>query len=347
MTTITHQEPSPNFTANALEAIRNNKGLQLLAVLLLVQLLIAIVLGVLNNRSGEFASGDPVFEFVSDNINQLEITDNDNTVNLTRSEDQWQIAGEPPLPVDQSRIDSLLLSLTQLKTGLPVASTRNSRAQLQVGDDNYQRKLTVTQGDSESATLLLGTSPGLRKAHLRQQDSDNIYSATLPVSDVPASVDYWLKKTLVAFDQITGISSDEITFTQNGEGDSATWTANSTDSGTGESPAELDTAKLSAAVSALQSLQVIGIAQPPTTATDSDSDGESKAQADPAAFTVNDGNSEIQVSLSQQDNTYQISRSDVAGKYEISSAIYNQLIQLAQRASWFPQEDSDTATDTD
>ena len=58
------------------------------------------------------------------------------------------------------------------------------------------------------AELYLGTSPVFRKSHARQANNDVVYAMKLNTFDVPAENDYWLERTLLAFNDPAQISSD-------------------------------------------------------------------------------------------------------------------------------------------
>lgn len=343
MTTITHETKTVNFPVSALETFRSSKLLKFLAALLIVQLAAAIFLTVTNNRQGDFTAAEPVLAIPSESIRTIEIDDGENSVSLQKDNDQWQLGKDQTFPVQQSQINNVLTSLDELKTGLPIANSVNSRKQLQVADDDYQRRIAITGEDSETVTVFLGTSPGLRKAHLRRADSDDIYSATLPVSEVSASTDQWLDKTLLSLDDISQITSEEVTFKREGSEAEVQWVL--VDAQESE---KLDVDKLTKAVSSLVGMRVNGIASPAISESSNDADESTNPKT--VEITVTSGSREYEYALTGNTETATISRGDIDGNFSISTSLFDELASLAQRSEWLltdKDDEEDTAPEED
>ena len=336
MTTITHEQSTVNYPVSALGIFRNSRMLKWLAVLLVVQLAVAVFLAFSNNRQGELSPGEPVLALPSELIRTIEIDDQENSIVLQKNNDQWQFGKDQAFPVLPSRINNVLTSLDELKTGLPIANSIISRKQLQVGDDDYQRKIVITGEGAETVTLLLGTSPAMRKAHLRRQDSDDIYSATLPVSEVSASPDHWLDKTLLSLDDISLISSAEVTFKRDGSDPHAQWALVDA-----QGSEKLDVEKLAAAVNSLAGVRVNGFAMSPVSESGNNADESSTA----AVLNVTSGGNDYEFTLTGNTETATVSRGDIDGTFSISTAVFNELASLAQRSDWL-LTDTDDAEET-
>jgi len=109
--------------------------------------------------------------------------------------DAWAMPGG--LPVDASRIESLSEVLERDRWTWPVASTSDAAKRFEVTDENFQRRLQLLAGEDEIATLYLGTSPGFRRIHAREADSEKIYAIKLAAYDLPLKQDDWLDKSLI------------------------------------------------------------------------------------------------------------------------------------------------------
>lgn len=309
----------------SIEVLRTSRLAQVLSGLLVMQLAMASALGLQSGKHADFSTDEPMLALDAGVIESIEIQSKADSIKLVKQDDKWVIDAESAYLADTGRIDSLLSTLVNLQTGLPVASSQNAREQLQVADERYQRRITLDGKAMESTSLLLGTSPGLRKAHLRREDRDEIYSVSLPVSDVPITTDSWLDKTQLAFNDITAIRSDVLSLQRSGEGDNMVWNAIQPTS----QDQPLDTVKLDSVLQTMHNLRVIGLVQPPA---DSGSSGELNEITN---ITVETTDGETTVTLSGANEQLTVARSDRNGVFELSSAQYEQLIALASEDGWF------------
>jgi len=124
----------------------------------------------------------------------LQINDTDgNQARLEKLDDGWQLASG--LPADATKIDVLLARLTNLSLGWPVSTNADLHERFEVADDNFQRKLTLTNDGGET-TLYFGTSPGYQQVHARG-DSDSVFAVKVANHEMPAVADDWLDKSLL------------------------------------------------------------------------------------------------------------------------------------------------------
>ena len=347
MTTIANQSVDKNNRSNFFTQFKNSRFLQLFAVLLIVQLVFAALLNT-TNQSATFARGDALFALQPDDVENIAINNEDETINLSKQGETWEIEADIPLPVDATRVQSLLSSMANLKTGLPIASSVNAQEQLEVADDKYQRKLVIN--NDKANTFLLGTSPGLRKAHLRREGSNDIYSVSLPVSDVPTSKDQWLDKSLLAIGDISQITSNAITFERAGTDESETWSVPNNDAD-GKS---LDTKKLLESVQALETLRVTGLydssmqsgndSKTDDTGSDSSPAADESTKPETVNLQVNSGADVYKLVLNKTNDTATIKRDDIDQAFSIPTSLFDKLAILAKKEDWFI-ESSDKKTD--
>ncbi|MBX2879717.1 MAG: DUF4340 domain-containing protein [Granulosicoccus sp.] len=341
MNTITNETLDKIDSISAVNIFQHSRLLQVCTVLLFAQLGLAVVLGLTQQRA-DFNSGQQLFALEEGDINSVTIGDPEETIELIKRNDKWVLNGNDSLPADSARLNTLLDSLINLKVGLPVASSANSREQLEVADDNYQRKLVIN--NDTGTTFLLGTSPGLRKAHLRRDGSDEIYSASLPVSSIPASIDNWLDKSLLALKNISRLSTDSITFESTGTGEDKSWKIlDHSDPGK-----SLDTKKLTTLVSALESLSVTGFggasaessADPDDSGvTDSSDKNEDNPEPETVELSVTSEGKDFKITLEKNDNNTFISRSDIDQVFSASTSVFEQIAEPLLEADWLVDAD--------
>lgn len=347
MTTITANMLNKDWIHAFTHAFKHHRLIQILGGLLALQILVTGVVGLQGLRTSNFEEPEPLFSFAEDSVTELEISDSSQTIQLFKREDAWFMrsgimGSDMELPVDDNQIASLTTSLVNLDTGLPVASSKNARDQLQVADNDYQRKLSISTGD-KTTVLLLGTSPGIRKSHIRLEGSDNIHSASLPVSDVPTSVDTWLDKSLLAISGITKIKANDVTFELRSEGVEKDWTMVDEDS----ISSAFDTEKLVETVSSLENMRVNGVGEnlaTENTQQNSPEDSLSTEKVDTGTDTVEElvslavllstDSTEITLELQRLGDKATANRSDIDGYYTIPTSLFDRLSSLGTKADW-------------
>ena len=319
---------SANDSRKNLGIFRDSRLAQLLVALLVGQIGLAIVLHFGSTQRTVFPTGEPLLTATAAEINQIEIGDADESLTLTKESGTWKIDGENKLPVQAKKVDQLLESLTTLKTGLPIANSVSSRKQLKVAQDDFVRKLTLSGEETEPVSLLLGTSPGLRKSHLRQVETDEIYSASLPVSDIPSKIDDWLDKSLLSYADISSVEINGIRFNASGESDTLVWSVGKPE-GDGRT---IDGERFKAAVSALQNLRVSGVRN-------ANSDTDEAESAEVLDIIVAAGGTDTTLTVTKKGNIHTAKRNDISAEFMLSSAQYERLSELSDMESFFETND--------
>jgi hypothetical protein len=171
--------------------------LPLLAAVLAIQLLLIAGLAVWRDDAGA-TSGGPLLQFDRASIDAIRITDDEQSAQLQRSTDGWQIGIDgTTLPADDAKIAGVLDKLVDAGAPWPVATSTASARRFEVSADSFQRHVELFEGDLLSAELYLGTSPGFRKVHARRADDDSVYAITFSNYELPGASDDWLDKALL------------------------------------------------------------------------------------------------------------------------------------------------------
>lgn len=176
-----------------------NRRLGLLGGLLVAQIALAVFL---LWRTPADAPGEGVLiDVTADAVAALRIEDGDgDAVSLDRDGDGWRLA-EAGLPADAGKVDEVIGKLVDLRASWPVATTAGAAERFEVTAASHQRRVELTGPDGQVLALLfLGTSPGYGRVHGRLDDSDDIYALDLSNYEVPAALDDWLDRSLLAAD---------------------------------------------------------------------------------------------------------------------------------------------------
>lgn len=140
----------------------------------------------------------PLIAFNADLLDEVYISDrNDNEVVLLRKGNSWVLPELEELPVDDGMIKDLIDALAYQSHGRPVADSVPARQRFQVAAYHYQRRLTLIGEGDLLGTIYLGTSPGFRRVHARNDNGDAIYSIKFNNFDAPAAAASWLQRSLL------------------------------------------------------------------------------------------------------------------------------------------------------
>jgi hypothetical protein len=122
----------------------------------------------------------------ADQIVSFSVADNSgNSVALERSGEAWVISGTDGFPAKTDTITPLLEELVQVKTGRTVASNPDSFDRLQVADEGFLRRLTLTDAQGQEHVLYIGSSVGVAATHVRLAGSNDVL-----LTDMVTSFDF-------------------------------------------------------------------------------------------------------------------------------------------------------------
>lgn len=219
-----------------------------LLVLLIQCGIIAAVYWPQPGQTGQ-SSPVPLAPFDAKDIEEIQIGDEyDNETVLKKIGNRWLLPELENLPVNQTKIDTLLQRITRRDSSWPIAHSATARQRFQVADYHYQRRIKLLAKGEQLGTIYLGTSPGFRKVHARNSKHADIYSIDFNVFDAPGVSGQWLEPKLLQIRAPLSITADSYSLRlENGN-----WL-----SGSGQAP---DERELQALLSALRSLQVDGVA---------------------------------------------------------------------------------------
>lgn len=131
-------------------------------------------------------------------------------IELVKRGSDWQLASHFDYPADGDKVKELVDKLTAIRTRGALASGKTRQKQLEVADDNYQRKVIITAGGKD-VTLYVGASAGARQTSVRLAGSDQVHGASgLSAFAVGATPSSWIDTAYFKVDK-EQIASVEVT----------------------------------------------------------------------------------------------------------------------------------------
>lgn len=141
----------------------------------------------------------------------IELSDGEESLDLVRGEEGWTVAEAGGYPADEEKVRGLLDDLRALEVGRPVVSSSRYHGALGVAQDGPEARVRVWAETSEdpAVELLVGTSPGYRRAHARLSGEDEVYEVEgLASYDLRPEPGAWVEKQLldVPVEQVAGLA---------------------------------------------------------------------------------------------------------------------------------------------
>lgn len=185
---------------------------------LCLQLVLAMALYWQLHRQSDLQAPQSLLNFDRDQLDKIVIMSGEDTATLVNDGGHWSLPELGNLAVNSTQLTSAIDKLAGLMTRWPVATTPASHRRFQLQEDNFQRRIQLFQENNKIADLLLGSSPGFRKLHLRVVNDDKVYALPLNTFDFPAKDPQWLDKTLLAIADIKAIQGADYRLAK-GQGD--------------------------------------------------------------------------------------------------------------------------------
>jgi hypothetical protein len=180
-----------------------NKTQKILIGLVAFQLVLAAL--VIYFSRPKATSDEALLSDVSiDNISAIQISDNENNqIKIQKVNGVWVLADSDNFPVIEANVTSLVESLANIRTGRLVTNTSGSHKRLEVGDDNYQRKIDVSSSTGDF-TLYLGSSPAQSNVHARLAKKDSVYlTNAISTTTANALISNWIDTSLIQIESGT------------------------------------------------------------------------------------------------------------------------------------------------
>lgn len=146
-----------------------------LAIVLVAQIVFFGILKINHNSYEPFKTDETILSFDKNKVDKLSLLTADDKFEIQKVNNQWLIPAKANFPADQNKVEQFLSQLNYVSRSIPVGSTKNTQKQLKVSEDDFEKKIELSHGDSTS-TLILGSAPGFKKSYARNIGEDTIYT---------------------------------------------------------------------------------------------------------------------------------------------------------------------------
>lgn len=125
-------------------------------------------------------------------LRALKISETDRILELTKSDNEWQLATLEQIPADPNQVSGLLTRIKNLNKSWPIAITEQAAKRFKVTDDEYQAKIEFETDSNTTKTLYIGTSPSFKKFHARIKGDNEIFLISIPDKNISANISDWV-----------------------------------------------------------------------------------------------------------------------------------------------------------
>lgn len=140
-------------------------------------------------------SGQALVSFERDHVERIVIdTAEQGSVTLRKSGQRWTVPSREGFPADRSKVDGFLSALSDLKPRLPVAVTEDAGRRFHVGAKDFERRITLKQGEETLTTLYLGESAGPDQVFARAAGEKAVYEIAFGLWQASSEPSDWLDR---------------------------------------------------------------------------------------------------------------------------------------------------------
>ncbi|MFK7825325.1 MAG: DUF4340 domain-containing protein [Oligoflexales bacterium] len=174
------------------------KSINILAALLLVQIVLAVFLLTREEPTATFTSNEPLVAVTTAQVDKILIESKEDdklkSLEIVKKDGTWIVPTYYNFPVAENKLRDFLTTMTGFKKSWPVGKTKISAKQFKVVDDSFERKLSLYEADKKLTTLYLGSSPSFKKVHARVNDEDYTYSVGFNTYEAQVNSKDWINK---------------------------------------------------------------------------------------------------------------------------------------------------------
>ena len=289
-----------------------NKKIIVLTAVLILQFILA---GVMLFDSDDAGNNNPSKLLVEVDFKKLAgitITEGENTLSLTNTNNRWQLKNFPALKVIENKIELLTKTLPNKRISWPITTSSNSHQRFKVTTNNFEKKITFFNTEGSEQSLLFGSAPSFKQLYVRNLSSDDVYTIEFSAHQITSLVDDWVDKSLLSLARVNKISQSELNLEKN----ESVWQLPAPASL--DEKQKLDQTAISDFVEQFSNLTVSGIAETPPNSTNKNS------------LTVQtDQNTSYLYSFAADDEDYFINRDDIAQWFKLSKSTYEKLTNVS------------------
>jgi hypothetical protein len=169
-----------------------------------VVLQLALVVVVFWPRGTAVSDAGPLFTNLDiANIQRIAIAgENDEIIEFVRDGDSWVLPEAGNYPANETSLAEMITNMSAVQTNRLISRTPDSHARLQVADNDFLRRVTLTRNDGTAETFFVGSSATGQDTHVRRGGEDETYLTNAVQSwQISSGIASWIDTTYVSLTQ--------------------------------------------------------------------------------------------------------------------------------------------------
>jgi len=118
-------------------------------------------------------------------------------VELVKRNGAWVVHSAYDMPVAANKAGDLIKQIAALRRGLPIADTSGAPKRFKVSDEDFERRITLSQSGKSLATIYLGATAGPHETDARTAGERAVYTVDVPVYTLPTDAGGWFDDELL------------------------------------------------------------------------------------------------------------------------------------------------------
>ena len=175
---------------------------KILSVVVVLQL--ALVAVVFWPRETAATESGPLFADLDiTNLQRITIAgENEESIEFVRQGEAWVLPEAGDYPANDTGLSEMVANIASIQTNRLIARTPDSHRRLQVADDDFQRRVSLTRSDGTVETLFVGTTGTGQATNVRRGGEDETYSTNaVQTWQINPGIASWIDTSYVSVSQ--------------------------------------------------------------------------------------------------------------------------------------------------
>ena len=195
-----------------------NKAVPILSVLLVVQIALAFGIRYADNVKST-ATTERLIKTDFSKVDKIVIEQKKNKLVIEKSKETWTLPDKFNFPAEKENVTRLLDKFKSFSRGWPVATTEDAAPRFRVSDNNCEEKVAMSAGGQNVFTVLIGSSAGFNKVHMRLDKQNEIHAVEIPEREISTNVDDWIDRGVAEIDsaEVFSVALPQLTLSRKGK----------------------------------------------------------------------------------------------------------------------------------
>lgn len=172
------------------------KLIPILSTLLVAQIALAFGLNYAE-KTKRTDTGKKILSANLSSIDQIVLEKNEHKLTLQKVGKTWTLPQVYNFPATAESVARLLDKLGGLNGSWPVASTEDAAPRFKVATNDFAERIVLKSANKDVSTVLIGSSAGYNKVHLRADKTNEIFAVELPDREISTESADWIDRSAV------------------------------------------------------------------------------------------------------------------------------------------------------